>query len=73
MPADHLDLVLGALGEHHQGEDDLLWPRRRNGAQRSGGRADSRSGGGGGPPSTPNRVAAPWQPNSRAQPIRYGP
>ncbi|MFJ9611555.1 hemerythrin domain-containing protein [Kitasatospora sp. NPDC101176] len=27
--ADHLDLVLGALGEHHEGEDDLLWPRLR--------------------------------------------
>ncbi|MCG6494390.1 hemerythrin domain-containing protein [Kitasatospora sp. A2-31] len=25
--ADHLDLVLGALGEHHEGEDDLLWPK----------------------------------------------
>ncbi|BFV60703.1 hypothetical protein KCMC57_up58070 [Kitasatospora sp. CMC57] len=27
--ADHLDLVLGALGEHHEGEDDLLWPKLR--------------------------------------------
>ncbi|MEU3862889.1 hypothetical protein AB0F03_37345, partial [Streptomyces sp. NPDC028722] len=25
--ADHLGLVLGALGEHHEGEDDLLWPK----------------------------------------------
>lgn len=27
--ADHLDLVLGALAEHHEGEDDLLWPKLR--------------------------------------------
>ncbi|MEU6972102.1 hemerythrin domain-containing protein [Kitasatospora aureofaciens] len=27
--ADHLDLVLGALGEHHEGEDVLLWPKLR--------------------------------------------
>ncbi|KUN32876.1 hypothetical protein AQJ30_36280 [Streptomyces longwoodensis] len=27
--ADHLDLVLGALGEHHDGEDHLLWPKLR--------------------------------------------
>ncbi|GGU80165.1 hypothetical protein GCM10010275_13610 [Streptomyces litmocidini] len=27
--ADHLDLVLGALGEHHEGEDHLLWPKLR--------------------------------------------
>ncbi|WP_051814105.1 hemerythrin domain-containing protein [Kitasatospora sp. MBT63] len=27
--ADHLDLVLGALGEHHEGEDALLWPKLR--------------------------------------------
>ncbi|MDC2958081.1 hemerythrin domain-containing protein [Streptomyces gilvifuscus] len=27
--AAHLDLVLGALGEHHEGEDDLLWPKLR--------------------------------------------
>ncbi|WP_051732089.1 hemerythrin domain-containing protein [Kitasatospora phosalacinea] len=27
--ADHLDLLLGALGEHHEGEDDLLWPKLR--------------------------------------------
>ncbi|MEV0189574.1 hemerythrin domain-containing protein [Kitasatospora purpeofusca] len=26
---DHLDLVLGALGEHHEGEDHLLWPKLR--------------------------------------------
>ncbi|MEE1783772.1 hemerythrin domain-containing protein [Streptomyces sp. SP17BM10] len=27
--ADHLDLILGALGEHHEGEDHLLWPKLR--------------------------------------------
>ncbi|MES9523754.1 hemerythrin domain-containing protein [Streptomyces capoamus] len=27
--ADHLDLILDALGEHHEGEDDLLWPKLR--------------------------------------------
>ncbi|WP_330468805.1 hemerythrin domain-containing protein [Streptomyces longwoodensis] len=27
--AGHLDLVLGALGEHHEGEDHLLWPKLR--------------------------------------------
>ncbi|MEV7179954.1 hemerythrin domain-containing protein [Kitasatospora sp. NPDC093679] len=27
--ADHLDLVLGALDEHHEGEDHLLWPKLR--------------------------------------------
>ncbi|MFF9819601.1 hemerythrin domain-containing protein [Streptomyces sp. NPDC014006] len=27
--ADHLDLILGALREHHEGEDDLLWPKLR--------------------------------------------
>ncbi|MFJ9721520.1 hemerythrin domain-containing protein [Streptomyces sp. NPDC101209] len=27
--AGHLDLILGALGEHHDGEDDLLWPKLR--------------------------------------------
>ncbi|MFI1155043.1 hemerythrin domain-containing protein [Streptomyces sp. NPDC020817] len=27
--ADHLDLILGALDEHHEGEDHLLWPKLR--------------------------------------------
>ncbi|MFH7596443.1 hemerythrin domain-containing protein [Streptomyces racemochromogenes] len=27
--ADHLDLILGALQEHHEGEDQLLWPKLR--------------------------------------------
>ncbi|MFJ4672492.1 hemerythrin domain-containing protein [Kitasatospora purpeofusca] len=27
--AGHLDLILGALGEHHEGEDHLLWPKLR--------------------------------------------
>ncbi|MFF4490916.1 hemerythrin domain-containing protein [Streptomyces sp. NPDC001544] len=27
--AEHLDLILGALAEHHEGEDDLLWPKLR--------------------------------------------
>ncbi|MFI5825205.1 hemerythrin domain-containing protein [Streptomyces rishiriensis] len=34
--ADHLDLVLGALGEHHEGEDDLLWPKLRERAAPGG-------------------------------------
>ncbi|MET8298998.1 hemerythrin domain-containing protein [Streptomyces sp. NPDC001591] len=34
--ADHLDLVLGALAEHHEGEDDLLWPKLRERAAPGG-------------------------------------
>ncbi|MEU0060779.1 hemerythrin domain-containing protein [Streptomyces sp. NPDC006334] len=34
--ADHLDLILGALGEHHEGEDDLLWPKLRERAAPGG-------------------------------------